>query len=46
MYCYILNTEAVGKVLVKFFPIVNLWKLMTSLVWPIWTSGAWLAGFM
>ena len=28
------------------FPIISLWELMTRRVWPIWTPGAWLAGFM
>ena len=30
----------------SFFSIVSLWELMSPGVWPIWTLGAWLAGFM
>ena len=29
-----------------FFPIISLWELMSPRTWPIWTPGAWLAGFM
>ena len=28
------------------FPIISLWELITPGVWPTWTLGAWLAGFM
>ena len=28
------------------FPIISLWELMTPGASPIWTRGAWLAGFM
>ena len=27
-------------------PIISLWELMSPGVWPVWTLGAWLAGFM
>ena len=27
------------------FPIVSLWELMTHGARPVWTPGAWLAGF-
>ena len=30
----------------KVFPIISLWELMTPGAWPVWTLGAWLAGFM
>ena len=28
------------------FPIISLWELMNPRVRPVWTPGAWLAGFM
>ena len=44
------NIEAEGFMVSEIFflnfPIISLWKLMTLRVWPIWTPGALLAGFM
>ena len=47
-HCYTLNTQAVGlMVLEKSFSIISLRKLMitTTGASPIWTAGAWFAGF-
>ena len=28
------------------FHLIYPWELMTTGSWPVWTPGAWLAGFM
>ena len=49
-HCCTQNIKALGlMVSEKIFPfssIVSLWELMTPWLRPIWTPGAWLAGFI
>ena len=43
---YPLQTKFAGGIKKKVFIIImSLWEQMTPMKWPIWTHGAWLAGF-
>ena len=48
-HCYTQNMKALGLLVSEtedVFPTVRLWQLMTPVMGPFLTPGAWLAGFM
>ena len=45
-HCFTQNIKALGlmvsekKIFLRFFPIISLWRPMTTGAWPTWTPGA------